>query len=607
VTISLTHKFVSIVPDGTDTSVVRPSNWNDEHDITGTLPIANGGTNTTDMPTAGGVVYGTGTAQAYSAAGTAGYFLQSTGSGTPTWSSVTTPVGSPGYWGSFYDTTATQTGSTTVGTAVLLGQTDPNSNGVSIASGSRITFANTGVYNIQYSLQFINTNSTIYDVQVWLRKNGTDVADTNTVYAITGSHGGIDGATVAAINYVLNVTAGDYFQLMWLPANTSVNLKTIAASTTPAYPETPCAIVTAVQLTQIGLGYYGLTSTTSVALTTGSKTFTTNYTYTQVAFTVGTRVRAAYTTNPANYVEGVITSFDGVGNNQLVLNVDTVGGTGGPYASWAFSVAGSAGTVGGSTTQIQYNNAGALGGISGATTDGTSLTVSSGNLKLSGATSGTAILNAPATSGGTLTLPSGTTTLAGLGTAQTFTAAQVISSTSANAFVVGPNGTTNPSLIIDASAASAATGVKIAAAAAGSGVTVSAISSATDENLILAGKGAGVISHSTTSVYKTSATVTAGTNAQGQGALTSDLNVVTTAASSPSGVTLPAGVLGQRLVIINRGANTINAYPASGGKIDALATNASIAIPTSGWMEFIAVSSTQWYSTANMATTALWS
>ena len=60
-TISLTHKFVSTVPDGTDTSVVRPSNWNDEHAITGTLPVANGGTNVSSTPSNGQLLIGDGT------------------------------------------------------------------------------------------------------------------------------------------------------------------------------------------------------------------------------------------------------------------------------------------------------------------------------------------------------------------------------------------------------------------------------------------------------------------------------------------------------------------------------------------------------------------
>ena len=54
--------------------------------VTGTLPIANGGTNATATPTAGAVPYGTGTAYAFTAAGTSGQVLTSNASGAPTWS-----------------------------------------------------------------------------------------------------------------------------------------------------------------------------------------------------------------------------------------------------------------------------------------------------------------------------------------------------------------------------------------------------------------------------------------------------------------------------------------------------------------------------------------
>jgi len=53
--------------------------------VSGTLPIANGGTNTTATPTNGGVTYGTGTAQAYSTVGTSGQVLRSNGAAAPTW------------------------------------------------------------------------------------------------------------------------------------------------------------------------------------------------------------------------------------------------------------------------------------------------------------------------------------------------------------------------------------------------------------------------------------------------------------------------------------------------------------------------------------------
>ena len=56
--------------------------------VSGTLPVANGGTNTTDTPTAGGAAYGTGSAYAFTAAGTSGQILRSNGASAPTWSNL---------------------------------------------------------------------------------------------------------------------------------------------------------------------------------------------------------------------------------------------------------------------------------------------------------------------------------------------------------------------------------------------------------------------------------------------------------------------------------------------------------------------------------------
>jgi len=56
--------------------------------VTGVLPVANGGTNATATPTAGGSAYGTGTAYAFTSAGTAGEVLTSNGASAPTWGGV---------------------------------------------------------------------------------------------------------------------------------------------------------------------------------------------------------------------------------------------------------------------------------------------------------------------------------------------------------------------------------------------------------------------------------------------------------------------------------------------------------------------------------------
>ena len=56
--ITVKHKFVSAIPDAGDTSIVQPSNWNDDHDLVGTIPVANGGTGAATLT---GYVKGNGT------------------------------------------------------------------------------------------------------------------------------------------------------------------------------------------------------------------------------------------------------------------------------------------------------------------------------------------------------------------------------------------------------------------------------------------------------------------------------------------------------------------------------------------------------------------
>lgn len=92
----------------------------------------------------------------------------------------------------------------------------------------------------------------------------------------------------------------------------------------------------------------------------------------------------------------------------------------------------------------------------------------------------------------------------------------------------------------------------------------------------------------------TTATLTAGTNAQGQGPITTDQVTITVAAANPSGATLPTAVAGDRVIIANRGANPVNIYPAAGAAIGALATNAPVLLAVNQSVEFFARSATQW-------------
>jgi hypothetical protein len=91
-------------------------------------------------------------------------------------------------------------------------------------------------------------------------------------------------------------------------------------------------------------------------------------------------------------------------------------------------------------------------------------------------------------------------------------------------------------------------------------------------------------------------TITAGTNAQNQGAIGSstEIAVVTTTANNPSGVTLNTAAAGKRTTVFNLGTNPIVVYPLSGTAINGLAANAGVTIPVGYSLEFEAQSATQW-------------
>lgn len=107
----------------------------------------------------------------------------------------------------------------------------------------------------------------------------------------------------------------------------------------------------------------------------------------------------------------------------------------------------------------------------------------------------------------------------------------------------------------------------------------------------------GTIQDTTGMLYSTAAAVSAAGSTQGTAtALTKSYNVVTTVASS-TGVALPTpSAAGFRVVVVNKGANTLNVYPAVGGAIDAAGTNTAVTLLVNGTATYQAASTTQWYT-----------
>jgi len=118
------------------------------------------------------------------------------------------------------------------------------SSGVSIVSNTRITMANAGIYNIQFSVQFAKTDGGDDIVDIWLCKNGNNVANSNTQFTIIGNNGNF----VAAWNFVVQASAGDYYELCWWSGDTTVRLDYIAAQSNPTRPAIPSVILTVSQI-----------------------------------------------------------------------------------------------------------------------------------------------------------------------------------------------------------------------------------------------------------------------------------------------------------------------------------------------------------------------
>jgi hypothetical protein len=151
-----------------------------------------------------------------------------------------------GAFSSFQDQT------TTANTATLMTlNTTDFSNGVSIDS-SKIRVANPGIYNLQFSTQFQNTDNQIQDISIWLRQgNGigasTDIAGSTgfiSIPAHKSAAAGQEAKQISGWNYYLSMNADDYVQIYWSTTLASVTIQTYSASVSPTRPSTASVVAT---------------------------------------------------------------------------------------------------------------------------------------------------------------------------------------------------------------------------------------------------------------------------------------------------------------------------------------------------------------------------
>jgi len=135
---------------------------------------------------------------------------------------------------------------TTVNTATLMSlNTTDFSNTVTLVTGSKMTVANAGIYNLQFSAQLQNLDNAPQDVFIWLKQNGTDiVGSTGKVGMPARKSAGVPFHDIKGWNYFLSMSAGDYVQIYWSTTNASVTIETYAASGTPTKPSTASVVAT---------------------------------------------------------------------------------------------------------------------------------------------------------------------------------------------------------------------------------------------------------------------------------------------------------------------------------------------------------------------------
>ena len=152
-------------------------------------------------------------------------------------------------YGAFQDTTD-QTATTLSDANIMSCNTTDLSNGVYLSNSNRFNVRNTGTYAIQFSVQAKNTTNDTQNLDIWFRKNGSDITGSNSRFGLPPRKSSGDPSHLIAVTtFFLDLAANDYIQLVWHASDLGVSLEYYASvssspGTTPEIPATPSVIIT---------------------------------------------------------------------------------------------------------------------------------------------------------------------------------------------------------------------------------------------------------------------------------------------------------------------------------------------------------------------------
>lgn len=138
-----------------------------------------------------------------------------------------------------YDTT-TQTNLGATYANVMSYNTIIATQSISIVDGSKITFHEKGLYNIQFSAQMDKTDAGDDDVHIWFRKNNTNITYSNSQLTLHGNN----AKALPSWNFFEEVNEGDYIEICWHSTDADMRILAASAQSNPARPGIPSVILT---------------------------------------------------------------------------------------------------------------------------------------------------------------------------------------------------------------------------------------------------------------------------------------------------------------------------------------------------------------------------
>jgi hypothetical protein len=420
--ITVKHTKVSTIPDGDDTSVVRPSDWNADHQLTGTVPVDNGGTGASTLT---GYVKGNGTSAMTASATVPSTDITGLGTmstqnannvavtgGTVSGTTLTsdtvsnnlafTPTTAPTYvegdvW---YDSTqkALTYYNDVTNNQVHIGQEVQlkviNNTGSSIANGTPVYVTSTSSGQSYPNIALAQANSSSTSAVLGLT-NGT-IASGATGYVCTAgllTPCNTGSFSVGQVLYLSPYSAGQMMNTV-PPTGYAVQIGVVAYANTPngsiyVKQTTPLAVSASTLVGQVAVANGGTGAATLTGYVKGS----------------GTSAMTASSTIPTTDLSGTITNAQ-LANSAITINGTSTSLGGSISVGTVTSVAATAGT-GISVSGSPITSSGTLN-ITNTAPDQTVVLTAGTGISTSGTYPNFTITNTSPSSGGTVTSVTGT-------------------------------------------------------------------------------------------------------------------------------------------------------------------------------------------------------